>query len=68
MFTYGIISFRDLEEELSKRSLCMDIHGDIRYQDGELCYGGIININDRLEIVEDEPIEDRSEILDFRKD
>ncbi len=66
MFTYGMISFRDLEEELSKRSLCMDIHGDIRYQDGEL-YGEIININDRPEVVEDEPIEDRSEILDLRR-
>ncbi len=64
MFSFGMISFRDLEEELSKRSLCMDIHGDIRYQDGEL-YGGIININDRLKIVEDEPVKNRWNILDL---
>ena len=67
MFTYGMISFRDLKEELNKRSLDMDIHGDIRYQDGELYCGGIININDRPEVVEEEPIEDRSEILDLRR-
>ena len=54
MFSYGFISARDLEEELKKRSLCMDIHGNIRYQDGEL-YGEPY----------EEPIENRWQILDL---
>jgi len=66
MFSFGMISYRDLEDELQKRSLDMDIHGDIRYQDGEL-YGESINIKKQEppEELPEEPIEDRWEILDL---
>ncbi len=63
LLAFGFISYRDLEDELKKRSLCMDIHGDIRYQDGEL-YGESINIKKKKEPPE-EPIEERWEILDL---
>lgn len=63
MFSLAMISFKDLDAELKKRSLCMDIHGDIRYQDGEL-YGEIIDINEKLGLPE-EPIKNRWEILDL---
>lgn len=63
MFSFAMISFKDLDVELKKRSLCMDIHGDIRYQDGEL-YGEISDINKKQEPPE-KPIENRWEILDL---